>query len=319
MKIFISYRRADSKYVVDRIRDRLMEAYDEDAIFRDLESIPPGQNFSDVLKEATTTCDVMLVVIGPQWAGITDEQGNKRLFELHDYTRLEVEAGLANKKILVIPLLVMNARMPSIEEIPASLADLRFRNAISIRNDPDFTPDMQRLILGINEQFPSAGNSKFQPKKEGQPMDAEKKDEKGPVGSARIKGDQNTFSGNVSSGGIVFQGGRHKNITINQSTGPGSDELATLFDNIYKHIETRAPDPNVDKEEILETVQKIQEEAARGEKDANETKLTRWMDTLNKIAPDVIDVALASLGGPVSGVTAVLKKIADHAHQQTQS
>ena len=171
MKIFISYRRADSKYVVDRVRDRLIEAYDEDAIFRDLESIPLGKNFSDVLKEATTTCDVMLVVIGPQWAGITDDQGNKRLFDPHDYTRLEVEAGLANQKILVIPILVMNARMPSLDEIPESLADLRFRNALSIRNDPDFTPDMQRLIQGINEQFPSAAKMKSQPKKERKPMD----------------------------------------------------------------------------------------------------------------------------------------------------
>ena len=170
MKIFISYRRADSKYVVDRIRDRLIDAYDEEAVFRDLESIPLGQNFSDVLKESTTTCDVMLVVIGPQWASITDDQGNKRLFEPHDYTRLEVEAGLANNKILVIPLLVMNARMPSLEEIPESLADLRFRNAINIRNDPDFTPDMQRLIQGINEQFPDAVK-RSQTKKERKPMD----------------------------------------------------------------------------------------------------------------------------------------------------
>jgi TIR domain-containing protein len=170
MKIFISYRRADSKYVVDRIRDRLIDAYDEEAVFRDLESIPLGQNFSDVLKESTTTCDVMLVVIGPQWASITDDQGNKRLFEPHDYTRLEVEAGLANNKILVIPLLVMNARMPSLEEIPESLAELRFRNAINIRNDPDFTPDMQRLIQGINEQFPDAVK-RSQTKKERKPMD----------------------------------------------------------------------------------------------------------------------------------------------------
>lgn len=170
MKIFISYRRADSKYVVDRIRDRLIDAYDEDAVFRDLESIPLGQNFGDVLKEAITTCDVMLVVIGPEWASITDDQGNKRLFEPHDYTRLEVEAGLVNQKILVIPLLVMNARMPSLEEIPESLADLRFRNAIQIRNDPDFTPDMQRLIQGINEQFPDA-IKRSQTKKERKPMD----------------------------------------------------------------------------------------------------------------------------------------------------
>ena len=171
MKIFISYRRADSKYVVDRIRDRLIEAYGEDAIFRDIESIPIGRNFSDVLKEATTTCDVMLVAIGPQWAGITDARGNKRLFDPHDYTRLEVEAGLANKKIPVIPILLMNATMPSAVEIPESLKDLLFRNAISIRNDPDFTPDMQRLLEGINEQVPSAARLYSKSKKERKAMD----------------------------------------------------------------------------------------------------------------------------------------------------
>ena len=150
VKIFISYRRADSKYVVDRIRDRLIAAYGEDAVFRDIESIPLGLNFSDVLDEATSTCNVMLVVIGPQWAGITDAQGNKRLFDPGDYTRLEVETGLTHKEILVIPLLVMNATMPGRNDIPESLGDLLFRNAISVRNDPDFNQDMQRLIQGIN-------------------------------------------------------------------------------------------------------------------------------------------------------------------------
>lgn len=159
MKIFISYRRADSKYVVDRIRDRLNEAFEEDAIFRDLESIPLGQNFSDVLNQSTSTCDVMLVVIGPQWAGITDSQGNKRLAGPGDYTRLEVETGLANKKILVIPVLVMGAQMPAAGDIPESLRDLLFRNAISVRNDPDFKPDMERLIQGIYEQFPDAARA----------------------------------------------------------------------------------------------------------------------------------------------------------------
>jgi hypothetical protein len=160
MKIFISYRRADSKYVVDRIRDRLNEAFDEDAIFRDIESIPLGQNFSDVLNQSTSTCDVMLVVIGPQWASVTDSQGNKRLADPGDYTRLEVDTGLANKKILVIPVLVMGAQMPAAAEIPESLRDLLFRNAISVRNDPDFTPDMERLIQGIYEQFPDAAKAR---------------------------------------------------------------------------------------------------------------------------------------------------------------
>lgn len=150
MKIFISYRRADSKYVVDRVRDRLIAAYGDEAVFRDIESIPLGQNFSNVLDEATETCNVMLVVIGPQWAEITDAQGNKRLFDPNDFTRIEIETGLAHKEILVIPVLVMNAMMPGSGDIPVSLGDLLFRNAISVRNDPDFNPDMLRLIQGID-------------------------------------------------------------------------------------------------------------------------------------------------------------------------
>ena len=149
MKIFISYRRADSKLVVDRIRDRLIAKYGEESVFRDIESIPLGLNFSDVLDEATTTCNVMLVVIGPIWTTIADDKG-KRLFQEGDYTRLEVETGLAHKEILVIPVLVMNAQMPGRDEFPESLADLLFRNAISVRPDPDFNHDMERLIQGIN-------------------------------------------------------------------------------------------------------------------------------------------------------------------------
>lgn len=150
VKIFISYRRADSKYVVDRIRDRLIATYGDDAVFRDIESIPPGQNFSKVLDDAIAACNVMLVVIGPQWTKIADAQGNKRLFDPADLTRLEVETGLARKEILVIPVLVMYAPMPGVGDIPESIADLLFRNAVSVRNDPDFNSDMLRLIQGID-------------------------------------------------------------------------------------------------------------------------------------------------------------------------
>jgi hypothetical protein len=38
------------------------------------------------------------------------------------------------------------------------------------------------------------------------------------------------------------------------------------------------------------------------------------MANLNQIAPDIVDVILASLGGPVSGFTAVLKKVAERAN-----
>src|SRR5512147_1736144 len=120
-KIFISYRRADSTYLIGRIRDRLMNAFGEQSVFRDLDDIPAGVDFRTVLETETNGCNVMLVIIGPQWASITDAGGNKRLFNPGDYTRIEVETGLkrlVDNKIIVIPVLVMNAWMPSAQDLP---------------------------------------------------------------------------------------------------------------------------------------------------------------------------------------------------------
>jgi formylglycine-generating enzyme required for sulfatase activity len=152
MKIFISYRRADSTYFIGRIKDWLETAFGSQSVFRDLDDIHAGVDFRTVLEKETQGCQVMLVVIGPQWAGITDAQGNKRLFDPADYTRIEVETGIqgsAQKRIMLVPVLVMNAPMPSPQNLPDSLAPLTFQNAISIRNDPDFNNDIERLIRDI--------------------------------------------------------------------------------------------------------------------------------------------------------------------------
>ena len=152
MKIFISYRRADSGYLIGRIKDRLVSAFGDQTVFRDLDDIPSGIDFRTVLEEETNECDVMLVIIGPQWAGITNAEGNKRLFEPGDFTRIEVETGLkrlAQNQTTVFPVLVMNAPMPSPQDLPESLGQLTYQNAISIRNDPDFNNDIEKLIRDI--------------------------------------------------------------------------------------------------------------------------------------------------------------------------
>ena len=150
MKIFISYRRADSGYVVDRIRDRLILAYEVDSVFRDIESISAGEDYTEVLNSETNGCDVMLVIIGPEWARITDAQGNKRLDDPADWTRIEIETGL-KREIPVIPVLVMGAHMPSPKDLPDSLSELTKRNKVDVRKDPDFENDIQGLISGINK------------------------------------------------------------------------------------------------------------------------------------------------------------------------
>lgn len=128
----------------------------------------------------------------------------------------------------------------------------------------------------------------------------------------QIGGDQNVVQGSIS-GGVIVQG-RGANVAVQQSSGINEEQLSLVFEKIHQAIQSRPDDPNIDKEELSETVQKIEQEIKKGDQ-ANDSKLKRWMESLNKMAPDIVDVILASLGGPVSGLTAVLKKVAEHARQ----
>ena len=130
--------------------------------------------------------------------------------------------------------------------------------------------------------------------------------------STHSQGDQYVISGDVS-GGIITQG-RNARVVVTQNTGLDGENIETLFNQLYKLIESRSEDPDVEKEEITQTVQQLEKEAAKGE-EANPTKMERWMSNLNQMAPDIVDVILASLGGPVSGVTAILKKLAERAQK----
>ncbi len=148
-RIFISYRRADSAAESGRIYDRLASVFGADHVFKDVDDILPGADFRQVLEQEVSRCDVLLAVIGPRWATITDEDGRRRLHDPDDFVNVEVEAGLSRSDVLVIPLLVGSASMPSPEELPENLRALCYRNGMPVRNDPDFHRDMQRLIERI--------------------------------------------------------------------------------------------------------------------------------------------------------------------------
>ena len=103
----------------------------------------------------------------------------------------------------------------------------------------------------------------------------------------------------------------HARVDVTQSSVHKTDDanFEILFDLLEEKIKARPEDPNVDKKEIREQVNQIKTEAARGEK-ANPNKIERWIRNLAAMAPDIVDVMAASLGGPISGLTAVIQKIA---------
>jgi hypothetical protein len=146
--IFISYRRDDSAGHSGRIHDRLSIHFGEDRVFRDVEDIGVGDDFVDVIHDAVGKCGVLLVVIGPDWLGITDAEGRRRLDDPKDFVRLEVASALGRREIRVIPVLVNGATMPKPDELPEDLKALSTRNALEVR-DTRFDDDVTHLIKAI--------------------------------------------------------------------------------------------------------------------------------------------------------------------------
>jgi hypothetical protein len=69
--------------------------------------------------------------------------------------RIEIETALGAPGLDVVPVLVNGARMPRANELPESLHPLLRRHAATIRRDPDFRDDVDRLSKALRESVRS--------------------------------------------------------------------------------------------------------------------------------------------------------------------
>jgi hypothetical protein len=117
-------------------------------VFMDIDTIPFGVDFRQHINEAVSQCDALLALIGDQWVGIAPD-GKRRLDDPADFVRMEIETAL-HRGILVVPLLIGRVSMPSTTELPPSLADLAYRNALQVDPGRDFHSHIDRLIQGLD-------------------------------------------------------------------------------------------------------------------------------------------------------------------------
>lgn len=152
--VFVSYRREDTSGYAGRLVDSLKTRLRNLPVFMDIDSIKPGQDFSDVIVKAVGKDTVLLALIGHNWLHATTPTGQRRLDDPGDFVRMEIRSAL-QRGVTVIPVLVQGARMPSAQELPGDLQKLAFRQAISI-SDERWSYDVGRLAAAIQPQAPAA-------------------------------------------------------------------------------------------------------------------------------------------------------------------
>jgi len=143
-RIFLSYRRDDASGYAGRVAERLCNRFGRDAVFRDLDSISPGYDFTVAINDAIGRCDAVVVVIGRNWLLAARPEGGRRLDDPDDFVRVEIVAAL-ERRVPVIPVLVDRAGMPTPEALPPPLVPLARRNALEL-SDSRWDYDFQRLI-----------------------------------------------------------------------------------------------------------------------------------------------------------------------------
>lgn len=147
-KIFISYRRSDSADFTVALYNELCELFGTDAIFKDINKIPPGMEFSEVLENALDDSVIVLALIGPSWIS----ESGERLFNDHDWVRQEIARSL-ERRLRVVPVLVNGAPIPKKDQLPEDLRPLLSRQIARIDN-ARFAYDVRTLAEGLSDLVP---------------------------------------------------------------------------------------------------------------------------------------------------------------------
>lgn len=125
-------------------------------------------------------------------------------------------------------------------------------------------------------------------------------------------GDISDISGNVNVAG--------GNISNQQTTtGVSAAELSRLFDQVYGAIDARPNASPAEQNDLKAEVQEIQTavtSAADTKKPLDEGFLARHFRNIARMAPDILDVVVSTLGSPLAGLGVVARKIAAKAKEE---
>lgn len=127
--------------------------------------------------------------------------------------------------------------------------------------------------------------------------------------------------GNISevSGKVNIAGG---DVTTHETTtGLSKAEIDLLFDKLYSVIETKTASSPSKKDDLKAEVEEIQtavKDAVKKNEHVDEGFLARRFRNIARMAPDVLDVIVATLANPLAGLGVAINKIADKAKEEAK-
>lgn len=154
-RVFLSYRRADGRYAVGWIAERLqrLDAVSEvKTAFRD-GNLRCGDDFPAALADEVEGCDVFIAVIGPHWRGVRDD-GPARILDRSDWVGRELTGALERLErgeVAVFPILVGGADAVSAADLLPEHQKLADINAKSFDDEAGLDTIVADLAARLQE------------------------------------------------------------------------------------------------------------------------------------------------------------------------
>jgi hypothetical protein len=157
--VFISYRHDDSFASAKLLVEHLRRWLPDSTFFIDESGIQAGEDWQAALAARLDGAQIVLVVIGARWLTAEQPAGGRRLDDVNDVVRWEIERALTAKK-RVIPVLVDGARFCGESDLPSGLRSLARLQYCEIGRQT-FDGDIQRLARTLAEESVAADPARF--------------------------------------------------------------------------------------------------------------------------------------------------------------
>jgi len=123
-----------------------------------------------------------------------------------------------------------------------------------------------------------------------------------------------------SGGGPVFMDkvdNRKGNISgsrTSNTNGLNIDDVSKLFNSLYEAIDQHSMLSKTDKSDLKVEIQEIRQELTK-KNQADEGFVMRRLRNIGRMAPDILQVTLATITNPIAGFGVIAKKIAEKVNQ----